>query len=73
MDVFDFVSVVRNHALANYNTDGWDYVVECWEDGDILDAINDATTAAQAIAIVRAAVAPLAERRDEARAESGEY
>lgn len=66
------INAVRNHALANYNTDGWDYLVECWMDGDILECIDNATTVAQAIANVRDALAPLAEMRDEVRS-AGEW
>jgi hypothetical protein len=47
----DLISAVRKHALNNYETDGWDYLVECWDDGDILEQISDknATTPAEAI------------------------
>jgi hypothetical protein len=68
----DLINAVRDHAYANYNDDGWDYVVECWEDGDILEAIGDADTAEEAVARVREAVRPLAEMRDEVRA-AGEW
>jgi hypothetical protein len=68
----DLINAVRDHAFANYNDDGWDYVVECWEDGDILKAIGDADTAEEAVARVREAVRPLAEMRDEVRA-AGEW
>ena len=73
MNEQELINAVRNHALDNYNVDGWDYLVECWADGDILECIDDATTVEQAIAHVRAALAPLAEMRDEVRAASGEY
>lgn len=63
------IAAVRDYALANYNRDGWDYVVECWADGDILEAIEDADTPDRAIAAVRKALRPLAERRAEVRAE----
>lgn len=72
MNEQDLINAVRNHALANYNTDGWDYLVECWMDGDILECIDNATTVAQAIANVRDALAPLAEMRDEVRS-AGEW
>lgn len=36
----DLVKAVKDHALQNYNSSGWDYVVECWEDKDILEVIN---------------------------------
>ncbi len=63
----DLINAVRKHALNNYNNDGWDYLVECWEDGDILEQISDknATTPAAAIAACLAVVKPQNERRQE--------
>lgn len=72
MDEQYLINAVRNHALANYNTDGWDYLVECWMDGDILECLDGAETVEQAITNVREALAPLAEMRDEVRA-AGEW
>lgn len=66
------IAAVRSHAFANYNREGWDYVVECWEDGDILEAIEDASTEAEAIAKVREAVWPIDQVRSEVRA-AGEW
>ena len=73
MNEQDLIIAVRNHALQTYESDGWDYVVECWSDGDILECLDGAETVAQAIANVRDALAPLAERRDEVRAAGGEW
>jgi hypothetical protein len=73
MDEQYLINAVRNHALANYNVEGWDYLVECWMDGDILECLDGAETVEQAIANVRDALAPLAERREEVRAASGEW
>ncbi len=63
----DLINAVRKHALNNYNNDGWDYLVECWEDGDILEQISDknATTPAAAIAACLTVVKPQNERRQE--------
>jgi hypothetical protein len=72
MDEQELINAVRSYAYAHYTIDGWDYVVECWEDGDILEALEGASTATQAIANVREAVRPLAEMRDEVRA-AGEW
>lgn len=59
------VNAVRKYAIDHYEEDGWDYVVECWMDGDILEVIEDAETPAQAIKRVRAVIKPLDEyRRD---------
>ena len=35
------IAAVRGHAMANYEKDGWDYLVECWDDGDILEQISE--------------------------------
>lgn len=72
MNEADLIVAVRDHAYANYNSDGWDYLVECWEDGDILECLNGATTKEQAIHNVREALQPLADMRDEVRA-AGEW
>lgn len=44
---------VREYAIHNYNREGWDVVVEAWEDEDILRCVQDATTVEQAIENVR--------------------
>jgi hypothetical protein len=41
MDEQAMIQAIRKHAEANYNK-GWDYVVECWADGDILEKLSDA-------------------------------
>lgn len=37
----DLIAAVRSHALQNYTSDGWDFVVECWEDKDIHRALQE--------------------------------
>jgi hypothetical protein len=69
IDPAALVSAVRAYAVQNYEKDGWDFLVECWSDQDILDAAGAATTPEGAIAKVRKTVKLLAERRDEVRAE----
>lgn len=65
------VAAVKLHARNNYESDGWDIVLECWSDAEVLAVVNaaNANTAAEAIAAVAAEVGPLAEHRDEVRAE----
>lgn len=41
-DENELIAAVRRHAMDNYENDGWDYLVECWDDGDILEQISDA-------------------------------
>jgi hypothetical protein len=72
MNEQELINAVRDHALDNYTVDGWDYLVECWADGDILECLDGAETVEQAIANVREALAPLAEMRDEVRS-AGEW
>jgi hypothetical protein len=66
----DLVAAVRHHALANYNSDGWDFIVECYEDADILKVIDDAQTVDAAIANVRRIVKIQAERRHDIESEA---
>lgn len=64
----EMIIAVELHALANYEKNGWDYVVECWGPDDILDAIEGCKTPAQAIRAVGAIVKTLADYRDDIRA-----
>jgi len=49
MDEQTMIQAVRQHAMRNYEN-GWDTLVECYSDGDVLEAIGDAKTIEQAIA-----------------------
>ena len=64
----DLLAAVRDHAVANYEVDGWDVVIECYDDADIIKIIGGARTALSAIDKVRAHVAPYATVRDDIRA-----
>ena len=61
------IEAVKRHAVENYETDGWDFVVECWSDQDILDRIEGAESAEEAIQLVGEDIGVLAEYRDEIR------
>jgi len=65
----DLIAAVREHALANYEKDGWDYLVECWSDEDIAKEIGRSRTTQGAISKCRRVVKLLDERRQEVRAE----
>lgn len=65
----NLIEAVKAHALANYEQDGWDFIVECWEDDEIAEAIEGCTTEAEAIAEVRRTAGLLDERRREVTAE----
>jgi hypothetical protein len=65
-----FVARVRKHAQDHYEQDGWDYVVECWEDREIAQELRDAGgDADQAFQALADGVKLLAERRQDVRAE----
>ena len=65
-----YLAAIKAHALANYETDGWDYVVECFSDDEIYQVIKTARTIAGAIRMVHAHVKPRADYRAEIQAES---
>jgi len=49
MSVTNLVTAVRQYATENYEQDGWDILVECWSDEEIVEAIGDATSVGLAI------------------------
>jgi len=61
----ELLAAVRAHANANYEKDGWDYLVECFSDEDILECIGTATTAKEAIRACKRTMTLLDERRNE--------
>jgi hypothetical protein len=63
--IADLVAAVKKHAMNNYNTGGWDFIVECWTDDDIAAAIGSATTAKAAIARVGRTASSLGDRRSD--------
>ena len=62
-----FIEAVKAHALKHYSEDGWDYVVECWEDEDISERIVGAQTAEKAIEMVAHVAKLLDDRRADVR------
>jgi ribosomal protein L12E/L44/L45/RPP1/RPP2 len=67
----ELIAAVREHAVANYEKDGFDFLVECWTDDDIANAITGAKSKSAAIAAARKAVKVLADARQDARAAGG--
>ena len=63
------IAAVKAHAITHYELDGWDYVVECYDDAQIADIIKTARTPAGAIKMMRAQVKPRADYRAEIQAE----
>ena len=58
------VRSVRKHAAANYNVDGWDIVIECWDDKEIAEAIGPSRTVSGAIKKIRRHVKPVYDRQN---------
>jgi len=48
----EMVIAVKRHALLNYESDGWDYVIEFWADEDIMESIGKCRTIKGAIKAV---------------------
>ena len=65
----ELIAAVKAHAYANYAKDGWDYVVECYEDGEIAEVIQGETTIEGAIAQMKEVVSLLDERRRDIESE----
>jgi len=48
----ELVEGIRCHALDNYDRGGWDYLVECYDDSDILLEIEGETTLDGAVRVL---------------------
>lgn len=64
----DWVERIKKHAEENYGEDGWDYIVEAYEDSEILELIAGATSYDEALYEVQQVAGMLNERREEYRA-----
>ena len=64
-----YVTAIKAHAIAYYETDGWDYVVECYDDAQIADIIKTARTEKGAIRMMRAHIKPRADYRADIQGE----
>lgn len=59
------INAVRAYATENYTKDGWDILVECWDDPYIAEIIGKARTEKGAIAACRKVTKSVASfRRD---------
>jgi hypothetical protein len=65
----ELVDAVKAYAGQYWNDDGWDIVVEAFDDEEVAEAIGSATDEEEAIANVRAIAKTLASHRDDIRAE----
>jgi hypothetical protein len=69
----EIIKALRAHAEAHYTEDGWDYLVECFDDEDVERVLvaDNVTTLAQAIEAF-SFLKVKNEMRQDVRAESGE-
>lgn len=68
----ELIKAVRDHAQAHYD-EGWDVIVEAYEDSEIVEAYGDATTPEQAISRMAEIVELRNDRRQEVQAFADEY
>jgi hypothetical protein len=65
----EMIAAVKNYAIEHYNEDGWDSIVECYDDSDIKEDIGNAATVEEAIRNVARFCILWDERRTDALAE----
>lgn len=68
----DLVRAVKHYALTHYDEGGWDVIVECWDDEQIVEhlryaEVDDVTDPRLAIDAFRDAVAVWADQQADAR------
>ena len=51
MKNIDLIKSVKAHALKNYEKDGWDFVVECFDDAAIQAILDDENADTVSLAI----------------------
>jgi len=67
MTTEELVAAVKAHALAHYEDGGWDVIVECWEDEDIVRQIGQARTLRGALSKLSPFVDVMSDRQADAR------
>ena len=72
-DELMLIGAIRQHANANYNK-GWDYIVECWTDGDILDLLSsNKMDLKETLSIMQSIVDLYLQKQDEQRADVADW
>lgn len=61
----EWIKLLRAHAIANYNSDGWDYLVEAWDDADIVEAMDGASNYDKAFEAVADTLKTMSDYRSE--------
>lgn len=70
--VWNLVNGVKAHATENYNTGGWDVIVEAWSDHAIAEEVKTCRTTVGALARMASIVSLYTERQADARISAGE-
>jgi hypothetical protein len=65
-----FVEAVKAFAIANYEVNGWDIVVECYADDEIEMVTRKAKSDIEAVSLMQEWVKPQADYRAEIQAEA---
>jgi len=68
MEQAELIRQIREYAQNNYEKDGWDYLVECYEDEEIIKKIGSAKTLLGAIRKLSKGLKDLDEYRRESMA-----
>ena len=58
-----FLEQLKAHAIAHYNEDAWDVIVECYTDHELAALVGRASTLQGAIRKCLAVTKPIAEQR----------
>lgn len=61
----DLIQAVIEHAIDHYEVEGWDILVESWDDEEIWDVIEGAASEKEAIRIAAQALKPINDYRME--------
>ena len=67
-DINTLVQYIKDYANFHYNDGGWDVIVECWADKDILKVLtrDNATTEEEALASFKDVVTVWADQQADA-------
>lgn len=61
----DLIQAVIDHAIAHYECQGWDILVESWDEEEIWDVIEGAASEKEAIRLAAQALKPINDYRME--------
>jgi hypothetical protein len=59
------IDAVIMHAVDQYDVEGWDILVESWDDDEIWGVIESATSDEEAILLALEALKPINDYRDD--------